>query len=75
MTQVIVEIPTMGIVSGLGRWGQEEAIFAAILDDAELMAFFTSPTIMSNDPVLPLICSNTSVTVNELIGPFGGHED
>lgn len=75
MTQIIVEIPTLGIISCLGRWGQEEAIFGAILDPEERVALFAAPTIMSNDPRLPAILAETPFTINELVGAFGGHED
>ena len=75
MTQIIAEIPTLGLVSMLGSAGQESAIFAAILDPQDRIAFFAAPTIMSNDARIAAIANETYFTVNELIAPFGGNED
>lgn len=74
MPQVVVAIPTAGFISNLGRAGQEEAIFAAILDPADRIAFFSSETIMSDDPIIPVISSNTNMSVRDLIAPFGASE-
>ena len=75
MTQIVVEIPTLGLVSALGRGGQEEAIFGGILTAQGRIDFFTAPTIMSNDPIIVDIAAQTGMTVNDIIGPFGAYED
>lgn len=70
----VVAIPLAGFISNLGRAGHEEAIFASILDPVDRVAFFSSATIMSDDPIIPVISSNTNMTVQDLIAPFGASE-
>jgi len=75
MTQVVVEIPTIGLISVFGKWGQEDAIFSGLLDVQDRIDFFSAPTIMSDDPRIVAICAQSSFTVNDIIGHFGAHED
>lgn len=75
MSEVVVEIPMLGFVSALGRAGQEEAIFQAIVDPVDRINFFSAETIMSNDPRIVDIAAQTGSTVADIIGLFGATEE